>query len=59
MEQGKRRVDGYIYVADEGTATDRNLKTWLDIAVGHVSTLPAEERTAAKVKSVKSSRRQG
>lgn len=46
MEQGGRSMPGYIVVASEGVASDKDLRGWLDLAVGHVKTLPAKKRDA-------------
>ena len=50
MKQGTRLVPGYIYVAEEGTRRDADLKTWIDLARAHVATIPpkAEVRSQAK-----------
>jgi len=51
MEQGGRVAAGYIVVADAGTRGGKDLRRWLDMAVGHVSTLPP--KTAGKTPAAK------
>jgi hypothetical protein len=46
MEQGGRSMAGYIIVANEGVARDKDLKAWLDMAVDHVRTLPTKAKKA-------------
>ena len=43
MEQGGRKMAGYIFVGEQGTGDDRSLKAWLDIALAHVGGLPAKD----------------
>jgi TfoX/Sxy family transcriptional regulator of competence genes len=49
-----RPAPGYVIVANQGTASDKDLKAWVNLAVEHVSALPPKEkkappkRTAAK-----------
>lgn len=45
MDMG-RPAPGYVIVANEGTARDKDLRAWLDMAVEHVRTLPAKEKKA-------------
>ena len=52
MDMG-RPAPGYVIVANEGTARDRDLKAWLDLAVEHVATLPAKEKKAPAKKPAK------
>ncbi|MDX8513735.1 TfoX/Sxy family protein [Mesorhizobium captivum] len=40
MEMGGRSMEGYVHVAPEGTATDADLRGWLDRALAFVETLP-------------------
>ena len=42
MEMGAKPMKGYVFVATEGTATERDLKTWVSIARAFVETLPAK-----------------
>lgn len=42
MIMGERVMSGYVFVDDEGTATAKDLAGWIDIALGHVATLPAK-----------------
>lgn len=53
MEHGGRPVAGYVIVANQGTASERDLKAWVDLAAAHVETLPGKEAktSAAKPKS--------
>jgi TfoX/Sxy family transcriptional regulator of competence genes len=44
MEQGGRLVAGYIYVGDEGTRRDADLKAWIDLARAHVATVPPKAK---------------
>ena len=46
MEQAGRVAAGYVIVAAEGVARDRDLRRWLDTAIAHVETLPAKEKAA-------------
>ena len=47
MEQGGRSMTGYVVVGNEGIESDKELKAWLDLAVGHVATLPAKAKAEA------------
>ena len=49
MEMG-RPAPGYIMVRADGTRRDRDLKSWLDMAMTHVATLPAKEKKKAAAK---------
>jgi hypothetical protein len=40
MEMGGRTMAGYVFVAPEGTASDADLRAWLDRAEAYVDTLP-------------------
>ncbi|AZO31216.1 TfoX/Sxy family protein [Mesorhizobium sp. M1B.F.Ca.ET.045.04.1.1] len=51
MEMGGRSMEGYVHVAPEGTATDADLRGWLDRALAFVETLPP------KVKSTKAAKK--
>jgi len=42
-----RPAPGYVMVRAEGTGRDRDLKAWLDMAMAHVSTLPAKKKKPA------------
>jgi hypothetical protein len=53
MEQRGRTMPGYVVVANEGVARDKDLTAWLDLAVGHVKTLPAKEKKAPAKKPAK------
>ncbi|UVK53649.1 TfoX/Sxy family protein [Mesorhizobium sp. AR02] len=46
MEMGARTMEGYVRVAPEGTATDADLRGWLDLALAFVGTLPAKSKSA-------------
>lgn len=50
MEQGGRSMAGYIVVGNDGVARDKDLKAWLDLAVEHVSTLPAKVKAKPPAK---------
>lgn len=41
-----RPAPGYVVVANDGTANDRDLKAWVNLAVEHVATLPPKEDKA-------------
>jgi TfoX/Sxy family transcriptional regulator of competence genes len=43
MDHGGRPVAGYVIVGSQGTAKDKDLKSWVDLAVAHVESLPAKE----------------
>ena len=47
MQQANRSMPGYIVVAGEGVAKEGDLKSWLDLAVAHVSTLPPKTKKPA------------
>jgi TfoX/Sxy family transcriptional regulator of competence genes len=53
MEQAGRVAAGYVIVAAEGVARDRELKRWLDTAIAHVETLPAKEKSAPRPRAGK------
>jgi TfoX/Sxy family transcriptional regulator of competence genes len=54
MEMGGRTMDGYVFVAAEGTANARSLKSWIDMALAHVATLPPKDgKVAPKARSRK------
>jgi hypothetical protein len=42
MDFAKRPMKGMIYVDAGGTDSDEALEAWLDLALGHVKTLPAK-----------------
>ena len=46
MIMGGRTMSGYVFVDEDGTKTDRDLKGWLDAALKHISTLPPKKRNA-------------
>jgi TfoX/Sxy family transcriptional regulator of competence genes len=46
MDHMGRPAPGYVMVASEGTDRDADLKSWVDLAVAFVSTLPAKSRKA-------------
>jgi TfoX/Sxy family transcriptional regulator of competence genes len=46
MIMGGRTMSGYVFVDEDGTKTDRDLKGWLDSALKHSSTLPAKKPAA-------------
>jgi TfoX/Sxy family transcriptional regulator of competence genes len=46
MIQRGKPLAGYIYVDETGAATARQLSGWVETAVTHVSTLPANARPA-------------
>lgn len=50
MVHGGRSMAGYVLVDPEGLRRDRDLKSWIDLAVAHVSTLPAKPAKAAGAK---------
>jgi hypothetical protein len=53
MDMG-RPAPGYVIVANQGTGRDKDLKAWLDLAVDHVSTLPAKEKKPPSKKPARS-----
>lgn len=60
MEQGGRSMAGYIVVANEGVAREKDLRAWLDMAVEHVRTLPAKQKkTPAKKPAAKGTGKAG
>ena len=46
MEMRGRPMEGYVFVAPEGTATGKDLKGWLGLALAFVNTLPAKKPKA-------------
>ncbi|RWM31657.1 TfoX/Sxy family protein [Mesorhizobium sp.] len=50
MEMGGRSMGGYVHVALEGTATDADLRAWLDRALAFVETLPPKVKPAKVAK---------
>ncbi|KUM27084.1 hypothetical protein AU467_17905 [Mesorhizobium loti] len=50
MEMGGRSMEGYVHVAPEGTATDADLRGWLDRALAFVATLPPKIKPAKVAK---------
>ncbi|MER9444135.1 TfoX/Sxy family protein [Mesorhizobium sp. M0045] len=46
MEMGGRSMEGYVHVAPEGTATEADLRGWLDLALAFVETLPPKIKSA-------------
>ena len=57
MDHMGRPAPGYVVVAAEGTRSDRDLKNWLDLAIAHVSTLPAKKKRTATKKIAAAKRR--
>ncbi len=37
-----RVMEGYVFVAEEGTASEDDLRSWLGLAQAFVATLPAK-----------------
>ncbi len=52
MEMGSKTMQGYVFVASEGTASDKDLNAWIGRARAFVETLPpkakAKKLTAKK-----------
>ncbi|WP_296736193.1 TfoX/Sxy family protein [Mesorhizobium sp.] len=48
MEMGGRSMEGYLHVAPEGTASEADLASWLDLALVFVETLPPKVKSAKK-----------
>jgi hypothetical protein len=51
MEMRGRTMEGYVYVAPEGTRSAKDLRSWLALARAYVETLPPKSgkaRTAMK-----------
>jgi TfoX/Sxy family transcriptional regulator of competence genes len=50
MEMGAKSMEGYVFVAAEGTATASDLKKWVSLARAFVETLPPkpDKRSAGK-----------
>jgi TfoX/Sxy family transcriptional regulator of competence genes len=46
IEMRGRALEGYVYVAPAGTATAADLRSWLDLALAFVDTLPAKPKAA-------------
>jgi TfoX/Sxy family transcriptional regulator of competence genes len=56
MIMGGRTMSGYVFVDEDGTKTDRDLKGWLDTALKHISTLPAKKQPAGRKTKSKTKR---
>jgi TfoX/Sxy family transcriptional regulator of competence genes len=48
MEMGGRAMEGYVFVAAEGTKSAKDLKSWIGLARAFVETLPAKAEKAKK-----------
>lgn len=46
MEMGGRAMQGYVFVAPEGTRTERDLNAWINRARAFVDTLPPKQKKA-------------
>ncbi len=42
MRMGERTMSGMLGVSPEGTATDKQLRTWIERALAYTDTLPAK-----------------
>jgi TfoX/Sxy family transcriptional regulator of competence genes len=49
MEMGGRAMEGYVFVAPEGTGSAKELKVWIGLARTFVETLPPKTANAAKM----------
>ena len=52
-----RTMKGYIQVEPAGFRTDASLKTWIDLAAAHVSSLPAKKPKKAKAPAAKAAKK--
>jgi TfoX/Sxy family transcriptional regulator of competence genes len=50
MIQRGRPLDGYLYVDDDGTRRDADLRAWVGRALAHVATLPAKMAARPKTR---------
>jgi TfoX/Sxy family transcriptional regulator of competence genes len=50
MEMRGRVMEGYVHVAPAGTASVADLRSWLDLALAFVDTLPAKAKTVKTAK---------
>lgn len=57
MEMGGRAMEGYVFVAEAGTKTAKDLNSWLKLARAFVETLPPKADQAAKPKRAKGGRK--
>lgn len=48
MEMRGRPMPGYLHVESGGTASDEDLRGWLDLALAFVEPLPAKAKKAGK-----------
>ena len=48
MEMGGRAMEGYIFVAEEGTKSAKDLKSWIGLARAFVETLPPKAEKAKR-----------
>jgi TfoX/Sxy family transcriptional regulator of competence genes len=55
MEMG-RPAPGYVMVTAEGTRRDADLRSWLNVAMAHVATLPAKNKKVAKKRAAPQAR---
>jgi hypothetical protein len=53
MEMGGRAMEGYVFVAPEGTSTDKSLSAWIARGRAFVETLPAKSKKGAATTSKK------
>jgi TfoX/Sxy family transcriptional regulator of competence genes len=56
MDFTGRPMNGYLYISPHAIATDKDLSTWLDTALGFVETLPSKQPGAKTMKSRKTTR---
>jgi TfoX/Sxy family transcriptional regulator of competence genes len=52
-----RPAPGYVMVSAEGTKRDRDLKSWIDMALSHVTTLPPKTGATGKARPAKPKRK--
>ena len=50
MEMGGRTMQGYVFVEPEGTASEEDLRSWLELARTYVATLPPKTKGASSKK---------
>ncbi len=48
MEMTGRMMEGFIFVGPEGTKSDEDLKTWIELGRAYVDTLPPKHEKAKK-----------
>ena len=51
MEMRGKTMEGYVYVDPASLTTDARLRSWLDLAIAYVATLPPKPRPAGQTRA--------